>query len=167
MTITAQLEHIDARDTLRGILQCFTKLRIRVLIDFYFMMFSKTRLVTIMLIFDENYICVIQGWTWNLLPECWYGLPNQKNISETWRWPWRIRWTIWVHWSWSSAWRTYSSSNGTIRCSIWFKYRSDIRTSTFHWKSLDPIRKSKMDLKMISRTEFSFHLIQNELHGNI
>ena len=61
MTITAQLEHIDARDTLRGILQCFTKLRIRVLIDFYFMMFSKTRLVTIMLIFDENYICVIQG----------------------------------------------------------------------------------------------------------
>ena len=43
MTITAQLEDLDARETLRGILHCFTQLRIRVLIDFFFMMHSKTR----------------------------------------------------------------------------------------------------------------------------
>ena len=45
MTVTAQLEDLDARDTIRSILQCFTKLHIRVLIDFYFMMSSKTRFV--------------------------------------------------------------------------------------------------------------------------
>ena len=45
MTVTAQLEDLDARDTIRSILHCFTKLHIRVLIDFYFMMSSKTRFV--------------------------------------------------------------------------------------------------------------------------
>ena len=44
MTVTSQLEDLDARDAIRSILHCFTRLNIRVLIDFFFMMFSKTRL---------------------------------------------------------------------------------------------------------------------------
>lgn len=43
MTVTSQLEDLDARDAIRSILHCFTRLNIRVLIDFFFMMFSKTR----------------------------------------------------------------------------------------------------------------------------
>ena len=46
MTVTSQLEGLDARDSIRSILHCFTRLNIRVLIDFFFMMFSKTRLVS-------------------------------------------------------------------------------------------------------------------------
>ena len=42
-TVTAQLPDLDARDIIRDILHCFTRLDIRVYIDFFFMMSSKTR----------------------------------------------------------------------------------------------------------------------------
>ena len=42
-TITAQLETLNASNIVREILQCFTRLDIRVYIDFFFMCHSKTR----------------------------------------------------------------------------------------------------------------------------
>ena len=44
-TVTAQLETLNASDTIREILQCFTRLDIKVYVDFFFMCHSKTRLV--------------------------------------------------------------------------------------------------------------------------
>ena len=44
-TITAQLNSLDASIAIQEILQCFTRLDIKVYVDFFFMCHSKTRWV--------------------------------------------------------------------------------------------------------------------------